>query len=655
LTNWGGIQGHKPINSTNFLDKFRLKYKKWDNFQLAPLDPVTRRLSKLEATWNINCRALNNVILENQEKASAGKYIISAPTGSAKTETLITYCSMLPKDVKALISTNLTDEADNIAKKINDESDNIRAYSYHSKKDEEDRLKIDNVAKFQIIVTTHSFYQNNYTGTEKWLKLAEDRDLIVIDEALETMKEYSVKDDSLKRAIMILEGIQKSNKFRLNTTFANELQLLRDELNILKDYKGGTKLINTDKTTSNGIAYTLSNSVNKYQLFSELFGISTTTDKTLNKYLQSIKFSYLLTGMDNETTNERYKREIKETISNLNLMNKLGQVYITSNQGHNSFHRVTDMPFKKSLVCFDATADVNQIYSLRKKYYKDIHLFPQKKGVRNYSNVVMYSTIGRTSKDDIDSVKASDILKSVKLGEKTLIITHKSNKSYFKQEAIVNYSNKIIDVAHWNAITGLNNWQDFDTCIIAGLNHKPRNFSQNRVTMNTDSEETAFGDEQEMLNDMIESSVILTEIIQAMNRIRIRKIINTEGGCKSANIYIILPQRQEAVYKKQISGQMPNIQLKEWQLQTTTNKQESPASFTMLVEFLDGNLKKGELILKKEIITKSGVNKDTFRTMMGKSKIQKQAFLSKLNQCGYGIKEEIPVGKRRPLQYFYKV
>ena len=72
---------------------------------------------------------------------------------------------------------------------------------------------------------------------------------------------------------------------------------------------------------------------------------------------------------------------------------------------------------------------------------------------------------------------------------------------------------------------------------------------------------------------------------------------------------------------------MLNIQIKDWPLQTSTGKQEISASFTILVECLDSNLKKGDLILKKDIIAKFGVNHDTFRTMMGKSKNSTTSFL----------------------------
>lgn len=670
------FNGSKPINIAEFLAQLKSKVKRWGDF-VVPFRGEYNRLSPLEATWNMNCRALNNAIDDNR-KGVIKKYVISAPTGSAKTESLITYCSMLPEQYTVLISTNLTEEADNIANKINKEAwhaydelrqmsqatngyyylppndHKIRAYSYHSKISTDDQITIEEVAKHQIIVTTHSFYKNHYSGSDKWSLLGEDRDLLVIDEALETMKEYSVKDASIRRAITVFEVIKKNRKFKNDEEFEKELNLLRDELQLLDNSEEGTNLLCTDATTEHGLALTLFGSVDKYKLFLEILGKINTKDKAIKNWIRNVNLNYVISGSKDKSINERLKKELTATINDLNLMSKIGQVYTTSNQGHKSFHRVTDMMFKKSLVCFDATAEVNDIYSLRAKYYDDVHLVQTHKGVRNYSNVTLYSTIDRTSKEAINNDLVATVLKNIKFGKKTLIVTHKEHEALFKSYAQAHYSEHTIDFAHWGAITGLNNWNDFDTCVIVGLNHKSKSYSQSRVIINTDTEETAFGDKQDILNDSIESSMILAEIIQAMNRIRIRKIIDTEGACLPADIYIILPRRYEVVFKSQILGQMPNIQLKKWEGEFTKSI-ETPAKFTVLVEFLNKNLAPRETILKKELLKKLGMNKNSFATLQGKTDAKKEAFETNLKKAGIGIKKVREEGRKLVKEYFYKI
>ena len=141
-----------PINPDNFVNKFSLKFEAWGNV-------VTTKLKK---TWKQNCLVFNNIITN---KENAIKYVVSAPTGSAKTENTITYCSMLPREIKVLISTNLTDEADRLANDINKESNDTRAISFHSK----NKCTIEDVKDCQILIVSHEFYKKNNSSTEKWI------------------------------------------------------------------------------------------------------------------------------------------------------------------------------------------------------------------------------------------------------------------------------------------------------------------------------------------------------------------------------------------------------------------------------------------------------------------------------------------------------
>ena len=669
------FKGTEPVDIDWFLSAMKDKCSQWGDF-VVPLRGKYGKTDSLETTWKMNCKTLNLAIQDNKEN-KVMKYVISAPTGSAKTESLITYCSILEEEYTVLIATNLIDEADNIVNKINKEVheayDKVyeeylvdglsilpkndykpRAYSYHSKKDDSEKLEIEDVAKFQIIVTTHSFYQQHFSGSDKWSILAEDRDLLVIDEALETMQEYSVRDESIGRAIRIFENIKKSHKFKNDEQFDKELKELKYALQLLENSEDGTKLLYPDATAENGLALTLSNSIDKYKLLSQVLGQTDTKDKTIKNFIRTINLNQILTGINDKSNNDKLRQELNNTINSLNLMNKIGQVYTTTHQGHKSFHRVTDMMFKKSLVCFDATAEVNDIYQLRAKYYDDIYLVYKYPNVRDYSSVTLHSATFKTSKDAVDNDLVSTVLGNVKFGEKTLIVTQKQNVALFRSKMESSYSDKFFDIAHWGALTGLNNWNDFDTCIIVGLLHKPKSYAQNRVIINTDSEERAFGDEQNHLNDSIESSIILAEIIQAMNRIRIRKIIDHKGSCLPADIYILLPIRHATVYKKQIAQQMPNLNFKDWNAEFLNATQVS-VSFDLLVEYLDNTLKDGDTILKKDLLKGLGMSPNSFGTLQGKTTAKKQAFKEKLTKAGVGIKEVMNKGGKIPRQYFYKI
>jgi len=627
-----------PVNIEGFVDKFTEKFSKFGYVTQA-----------LKETWKLNCLALNNAIIS---KDNVIKFIVSAPTGSAKTENVITYCSMLPIGTTALISTNLTAEADRLAEAINKESSDERAYSLHSKNKSSEDIAV----AHQVIVVTHEFYKRHYAGDDIWIKLGENRDLIVIDEAMDTMVEISVDSTQINRAITVLTAVKDLERYWKNSYFDKELQRLKAHLHELSDavetLGNGTNLLRSNKTwlipkkDSNGIEV-LSIEAPSYILFLEIL-----------KSDKSIKYSEITSGIDNTFDDAKIRDGVIRTLVNLNVI-KGRQVYITSNKGNYSFNRVVDTTPNKSLVCFDATADVNKAYDIRAKYHGDLVKVPRIDNVRNYSNVTMYVTPARTGKSDININVASTVLENVELGEKTLIVTHLKNEAYFKQFARDTYSDKVIDVAHWNALTGLNTWQDYDTCIIAGLNHKPRRYSQNRVLVNT-SEDVAFGDSQKVLVSNISETNIVSEIIQAINRIRIRRVSDVHGGCESARIYIILPTLNIELYKRLIENQMSGISMKIWKLPSyTITSKARKGHFDSILEYLQGNLKVGDKVSVMEPRDKLNIKPDSYRGIIGKGTIKQDAFKEKIASFGFEIVEMTEPGSRgrdrKPVKYFHRI
>jgi hypothetical protein len=582
---------------------------------------------------------------------------VPAPTGSAKTENLITYCSLLPEGVTALISTNLISEADKIASNINREAGDERAYAFHS----DSSLKDTEAANFQIVVVTHAFYRNHYSGDHTWSTLAENRDLLVIDEALETMKEISVEDTAIARAILIFSHLGKQKKFKQMPGFSKELQRLKDDLKILNNSKEGTNLISPDKmwTLTDG-SQILSLKLSEYKIFSEILGDSNLDgdfNTSLNRLGHKTQYHNILTGINDKAKNTKIKEALRETIKNLNEF-KDRQVYITANNGNKSFNRVTDMIFTKALVCFDATANVNEVYSLRSKYYGDIDMVEKVANVRNYANATLHTAIGNTGKDAIDIKMATSILNSVTLGKKTLVVTHKQNREYFMQAKENSYPQKTIEVAHWNAITGLNTWDKFDTCIVAGLNHKPKFYAQNRTIIHIGNTSISFGAKQNILNASIEDSSILVEIIQAINRIRVRKVIDEKGNCDDANIYIILPQYKDLDYIKTIKDEMPNINIKDWTLTSSTIK-KGKAHADIVIEHLKNTLKDDEQTAIYEVRDRLGIKLDSYKSMLGSTADKKEAFKKRLREHGIEITESLEGSRGRkrkiPKRYYHKI
>lgn len=613
-----------PVSPRTFVNKFKLKYQAWGNIVTA----------ELRRSWHQNCLALNNCILNKNNRI---KYVVSAPTGTAKTENIITYCAILPRDIKVLISTNLTSEADRLAFDINNESREQRAISYHSKK----TVDTSEASLFQVVVVSHEFYRRNRNGNDIWDKLGFGRDLIIIDEALDTLIEYTISKSDVERAFNFFASIK--DRFKGNKYFESNLVRLSDDLGLLENAQyDKTTLICTDK-----VFYMRNNN----QEIVAVKSIEADRYFALKTFLgeNSFDFNKILTGITDASKNEQIKESINITLEALsNFYNR--QTYITANRGEYSLHRIEDSSCNShTLICFDATACVNATYALREKFHNDLVLIENIKNIRKYSNVSLKTVATTTGSLNINNDLVNVVLNNIDFGEKTLFVTHKQNIPIVKAKLEANFSEFVTDVVNWGAVTGLNKWQNFDTCVILGLNHKPVSFVQNRVLSNTNENE-AFGVNQKNHFDDVRISDLVSEIIQAINRIRIRKISNPDGECEAANIYLTLPCVDKILYEYYIQKHMPNIRIENWNLPI-----EFPTSQTThgesVISYLLKTMKIGEKIHINEPRDVININRESYKSVLGKTVGDKDKFKSKLERFGFEIIDELVIGSNKKAIY----
>lgn len=613
-----------PVNPRTFVNKFKLKYQAWGNI-------VT---DELRRTWHQNCLVLNNCVLAKDSKI---KYVVSAPTGTAKTENIITYCSLLPSEIRVLISTNLTSEADRLATDIDCEAKEIKAISYHSK----NNVNISEASLFQVVVVSHEFYRRNRNGNDIWDKLGFGRDLIIIDEALDTLVEYAISKSDVERAFNFFANIK--DRFMGNKYFESNLMSLTDDLGLLENAQyDKTTLIRTDK-----VFYMRNNNQERVAVKS----IEAHRYFAFKIFLDSHYFDFnkILTGITDASKNEQIKESIVLTLEALNnFYNR--QTYITANRGEYSLHRIEDSsPRSHALVCFDATACVNATYALRKNFHNDMVLIESVKNIRKYSNVLLKTVATTTGSFNINNDIVNVMLSNIDFGKKTLFVTHKQNIPMVQAELEENFSEFVTDVVNWGAVTGLNKWQDFDTCVILGLNHKPVSFVQNRVLSNTNEDE-AFGVNQKSHFDDVRISDLVSEIIQAINRIRIRKISNSDGECEAANIYLTLPSVDKILYEYYIEKHMPNIRIENWNLPVDFPTSQTTHSESV-ISYLLKTMKIGEKISINNPMHGLNINKDSFKSVIGKTVVDKNKFKSKLERFGFEIVDELVVGSKKQATY----
>ena len=360
-----------------------------------------------------------------------------------------------------------------------------------------------------------------------------------------------------------------------------------------------------------------------------------------------MSFSKILTGVKNTSDDRVIKNKliyILEVLANLD-----GQIYVAPNRGSRSFHRVRDSVPNKSIVCFDATSNVSETYKLRAEHHNDLVLIDKVHNVRNYDNLTICIASSRTGKNAFNNMDITrGIYDSIVFGEKTLIVTHKSNEGYFKEALPEGVE---ADITHWGALTGLNKWQDFDTIVIAGLNNKPQHFTQSRSIINT-SEEVAFGELQKSINERIKNTDLISEIIQAINRIRVRKTIDEEGRCQEAKVYLILPILNVEEYKRVIKSNMPNAEIVDWYFKSSITEREAKTThFSSIIAYLDGNLNVADEVNIFDPRNKLDIPRESYRDT-----IKKKDFNDRLQIFGYEVLDKREHDKfnrlkKRPVRY----
>jgi hypothetical protein len=131
-------------------------------------------------------------------------------------------------------------------------------------------------------------------------------------------------------------------------------------------------------------------------------------------------------------------------------------------------------------------------------------------------------------------------------------------------------------VAHWGAIDGRNEWKDFDTVVLFGLPWRPPECADLTVI--------AYDKAEQMSRETIERSKLASDIIQAINRIQVRKSSSTEGDCEPSDVFIVLPKKSTLgkYIIDEITTRMPGIQVcDDWKLEASKDK---PTAQTKVAE-----------------------------------------------------------------------
>ena len=548
------------------------------NFESAIWTDKTKNITSayLRETWATifhsfeRCRKLNT-----GATATSKRIVIPAPTGTGKTLATCYYASQLEKEVGMLIVTPFISEADEIVKTINYYSEEIKAIAFHNKSDY--RTRVEELKEHQVLVITHNQFigatdrNQNKVGVDRnkidrlYQYLDGKRSVVVIDEGIETIQETSLEYDDIHHLIALLNsyiGHKNSDK---------ELKLkVEEEVKSLEKFK---EIFSISKGKLNdGFEVLLDDGViNKHM---EKSSLSLTTTKKLNKSRKLRTF--------NKLANNKEGRKVAEILKNLETIIDADWVYYSNND---TLHTARDaLPEDTATVILDATSSIDYYYQM----HSDIEIVGISNKVRSYENVELFITEKQrtgqnelTNKDSVSSYVETIgrlVNSSFDKVAAVAVFTFKPIEERLNKFLDID-ENSLIKLDHFGNLNGKNNYRDCNTLYIIGTPFKPEFVTTNTHILSNRGL-ACFSLEAEVIEERlsIKYSLIAADLIQAINRISCRKVIDGKGNCPNARVYLTMPDNEplSKTILDAIKKQMPGIKICKWDLTLVQSSRRGP-------------------------------------------------------------------------------
>ena len=574
--------------------------------------------------------------------------LLQPPTGSGKTQGTIVYCSMLPKVTGdshpgVLIVTRLKTDADQISDQINGLSGNKdEAFAYHS--DTKDKLKITDLKNYPVLVITHRAYElaldllgQDGSIQQTWPYFYDWKDgnrrLVVIDEALDIVEHSQAALEGLR----VTQGVITQS---IRERFTKEVQCLNEVIDILDSYEKRTR----------------KEKIKEHRVLESLIRDEIAPNFTGLRRAMREEIRYDLQSGKNDNLEQQRLRELHDSrIRDLNNIIKSWVYYAhTEYQPTLNTARLLVPDNIQGAVVLDATASSNVLYEL----FPPADVITPPPGSRNYQNVTLHISRGHKLGKRSMRNKAKELSRELigelneKLGEdrKVFICTHKD-----VEPVLDSYEPKFeLKTGHWGAVDGSNEYRDCDTAVIFGIPYRPNTWSANVFMALKGPQSTEWLQESdkrswkrhEDIRKSLKNGQIITSIIQAVNRVRCRKVTDPEGNCPDTDVYLMLPD--DAIAKEILDGikrEMPGIKTRDWSFSSAKRQVKRSNHESALSKFImNMNIGRQAISTVKRIL---GMSSTTCETQIKKMKDENSDLYKAMTKVGAKYISEGPGKGRR--------
>jgi hypothetical protein len=591
----------------------------------------------LNAVWNQLAHTFNRQIAAHDSPEGQRWKVLQPATGTGKSQGLAVYCSMLPAQDHpgVLIVTRLKAQADEIAATIDDLTGKPgTALAYHG----DNRVPAEQLALAPVLVITHRAYEigmdainRGQPDASNWSRYHDwnggQRKLVAIDEALDIIEEAQIDLNKVRfmRALVPFEVTEQYPAQMTAIGFVEDLLVKMARMANQRSQPERERILWTGKLE-----------------------MPACFDMTpLRRALKELRLDQRLLRQEDLQQNRKLishydtiLRDIQATLENWNwYAKKLADHTINT-------ARLIVPDDIVGAVILDATASSNLIYRL---FDSKVDVIPVPSDARSYSNVNLHVSkghaVGKGTMVKNGQEEAPKLIAAVKevvgTNRKVLCVCHKAVEPHL---AAYGGAFETFDVGHWNALDGRNDWQDYDTAVIFGLPYRDKTWSANTYMalrgLQDDEWLNSEGDRPfETYKDVRHSLQIghlVVSIVQALNRVRCRRVVDTEGNCHPTDVFLLLPGG--SIGWEILSGiktEMPGINILDWNFSETsgiTRKPRKSNHSEALVRFARGMQegRKAASTIRREL----GMSRETFMRLVTQLKDHTSELAKELAKAG---------------------
>jgi hypothetical protein len=538
---------------------------------------------KLQAVWRTMAAEFGLAILNANTMHSQSSlttklktkpwYILQPPTGSGKTQGTVVYCSLVARSnatddspTGVLIVARLIEQCKDMVRAINELAGREAAYAHHS----DEPLTIEDMSKADILVITQSALVNAFEGLvkdkrNKWEAYSTwrhgRRGLMIIDEALTgVVEENKITLDGLRRVIGIIPYA------------------------IREKHKGAVEALIKLETLLEGFASSVS-SKHKIawgpEIDSEIEAPREIDLYPLRVALRSLRLDQLVIGKDSSQDRDRLMGIIDRTFKDAQAVLDRWAVYSRKGKEHTLNSALLLIPEDAPpAVVLDATASQSELWEI---LGDRANVRPVPQDARSYANVTLHvcrwDGMGKHKMIKEAATRfprlIDDLQRRLGADRKVFVCTHKAVEHVALGFAPHFHS---YSVGHWGAVDGRNDWQEFDTAVIFGLPYRDSVWANNVFFSIQGLRDDKWLQqpkwrEHDNVRLMMQNRQLSVSVIQAINRVRCRRVVNERGDCSPTDVFIVLPDNSTGdAMLSAIQQEMPKIKVMDWEFEPDGQK-----------------------------------------------------------------------------------